>query len=787
MAFGDASVGLLFRFRADSKEAQDEIKSLRKTYESETQALSKGVEASLLKAGQSYGLSGERMAQLKSVAGLTAGAVGAVGTVAVGVGAALFTMAKNASDAGSEIFDLKAKTGLGAESLSALKFAADQSGSSVQEAAQAFVIYQNKLTDAAAKGKDLFGIDARKALADQEYALRALVGVLNGPLPAGYSRSSLAAELMGRSGSNLIATFDTMGGSFDRFLEQARRMGVVLSEEDVRAADEFGDSLTVLETQLSAVGNKMALQFAPEITRAMKTAGEEVSRNKDLIVESGHIIGEAIAGQIDQFRQLAFSVRTVRSLLAGLPFDMAAAAAAANELPAGSGGAGDGAGQGAKTGVVDAGNAVRVNPDTMRPFRTPEEMERERQKAAREAEREAKKSQGEAERESERQVGVVRRLADEYANLASQVEHFNDSAVEQRIVTLRLNSGVETLTGSRRKEAEALLALQATELRTLDVKEKIGAAQEKAKQDEQELRDLRLNVSEQVRAELDKQLEAIVGQETELEKVNRLIRGAEVLGVIDAQTAAWLRAAAAVNDYAQQVERTGLPAPVGNTGQIPQAPGQEKGPWVDPKAFEGEFGKPPDMTKHMDVIGTFKDFASGAFKSVTAGFGQMVQGFMAGEKLSGRAFLAMAKSAILGMAVQSGVAALFEAAKGFAALFFNPAEAASHFTASGIFAVVAGMGGIAGALIPGGGGSTAAAGSTFAASGSGSGTSERDRTIRDRRYGGSSDPNQTLDVRVHVIATPNSAATLEHVKTDYERGGTLRSLFRGDMLGEATG
>lgn len=384
-------VGLLFKFRAESKQAQDEIKELRKVYDTETKSIHQGTQTAFLQLGQSYGITADKAAQLRSTATLVAGAVGTVGTVAVGVGASLFALAKNASDAGSEINDLKAKTGLGAESLSALKFAAEQSGSSVTEAAQAFVIYQNKLTDAAAKGKDLFGIDARKALADQEYALRSLTALMNGPVPAGYSRSSLAAELMGRSGSNLIATFDTMGSSFESFLEQARRMGVVLSEDDVRAADEFGDQLTVLETQLGAVANKMALQFAPEMTKGMKSVGDEVTRNKDLILTAGHLIGESLAGLAESYRQAAFAARTFYLMGGGMSMEAAMNTAAVagmggGSTPGGAGAGGAGAATprpwGSDTQVMDAGNAVTVNPDTMRPYRTAEEMQREREQAA---------------------------------------------------------------------------------------------------------------------------------------------------------------------------------------------------------------------------------------------------------------------------------------------------------------------------------------------------------------------------------------------------------------------
>jgi hypothetical protein len=311
-------VELLFKVDSDSDGARDDFKDLAGFLDGELKKMEGSGTRSLNKLGGAFGLNTQQVSQLTQVLPIAAAGVGAVAGAGVALTASLFAVAKGASDAGSEIFDLEAKTGLGAESLSALKYAADQSGSSIQEAAQSYVIYQRNLTEAVKAGKDFFGIDAKRALADQEYGLRALVSVLNGPLPAGYSRSSLAAELLGRSGANLIGTFDTMGPSFDRFLAHAKRMGVVLSEDDVRAADEFGDSLTVLETQLGAVTNKIALQYAPEMTSAMKDTAEAISENKDLIISAGRAIGLSIAGTVNQLKLWRDELRLTQMSVLGL-------------------------------------------------------------------------------------------------------------------------------------------------------------------------------------------------------------------------------------------------------------------------------------------------------------------------------------------------------------------------------------------------------------------------------------------------------------------------------------
>src|SRR5262245_48814259 len=65
--------------------------------------------------------------------GLAAGGFSAAAATVTGLGAAIFAVAKKASDFGSTIHDVSQQTGLGAETVSALKYAADESGSSIEE------------------------------------------------------------------------------------------------------------------------------------------------------------------------------------------------------------------------------------------------------------------------------------------------------------------------------------------------------------------------------------------------------------------------------------------------------------------------------------------------------------------------------------------------------------------------------------------------------------------------------------------------------------------------------
>jgi hypothetical protein len=97
------------------------------------------------------------------------------------------------------------------------------------------------------------------------------------------------------------------------------------------------------------------------------------------------------------------------------------------------------------------------------------------------------------------------------------------------------------------------------------------------------------------------------------------------------------------------------------------------------------------------------EMVNGALDQYGKGFAQAAAAALLTSKSMGEAF----KAVLDGLAMEATVEALMETAKGTAALFLNPAAAATHFKAAAIFggAAVA-AGGLSAALPKGGGGGT---------------------------------------------------------------------------------
>jgi hypothetical protein len=758
---------------------------------------------------QSFGLSDTKAATFAKTLPIIGAGAAAVGGAALAAGAAVFALAKQASDSGSEIYEFAQRTNLSAEFLSVLKVQAEQSGSSLSSAAGSATKFTNSLVDAARGNEDLikilkrFGIDAAEAYRNPEATLKAFIERFN-QLPPTAANNEAAMKLFKDRTGEIVPVIRAFGDDYGELVRKLDASGQIWTQEGTEKADAFGDALTELGQTATGIGNVFAREVMPDITDAMKEITKSVTENKDAFREWGRSTGDVIRGTREVLDSNGGAILSWIGRIAAELNPVGAVILRLRDIGAGTRGTAEPSSSDPGRRFGGMANAPAAGQTPTIPTLAPADVTNEAE--AKKAEAEGKRRRAEAEREAERQANVVKRLADAYAHLSLQVEHFNDTEVEQQIATMRLNSGVETLTGTRRKEAELLLAINAVEMRTLDVKEQIRAAQAQAKKDEEELRDLRINVSEKVREELHAQLEALVGQETQLEKVNRLIRGAEIVGAIDAQTAAWLRATAAVNDYDAGVAKTGLSAPAGNTAQIPQG----AGPWVDPKgnapapegAFSGDIFQEWG-TKVGEVFGVVGEQARGVGEIISSSFGMMAQAAGGAIKAfvlfgsAGGSFRKFAAEVVASIASMAIVQAVWEVAQGLAMLALawftgNPKygqSAGGHFAAAAMYGTIGGVAAIAGRALAGNSFASLAGGGGGAGGGAEVNSYEDNRTkyMREQaeRDRGTRREDRREEARFEVPVYLDGRELARGLVRVVRDGGDVRSGFK-DALGMAT-
>lgn len=289
---------------------------------SQFKALSEDIK---LVTGSSQGATGA----LAALGGGATLAVAGVGALAVGAAAAGVAVVKTTLDFvefASSIHDLGVETGLAAETLTTISAYGKLAGVSVQQASNSLAIYLKNASQAAhgneamAKTFQRFGIDAKKAIQDPDQAARDLFDSL-AKIPNSAERLDASFKLAGRSGRQLALIANEMDGNFAKAQQAAREWGVILSEDDVRAADRFGDAMAVMGLKVQGILYSIGRGALPEIETALENLSggirasgaswEEFGRDAGKVLgETASLIREAV-GALESYLKYRRAIQAV--------------------------------------------------------------------------------------------------------------------------------------------------------------------------------------------------------------------------------------------------------------------------------------------------------------------------------------------------------------------------------------------------------------------------------------------------------------------------------------------
>jgi len=185
---------------------------------------------------------------------------------------------------------------------------------------------------------------------------------------------------------------------------------------------------------------------------------------------------------------------------------------------------------------------------------------------------------------------------------------------------------------------------------------------------------------------------------------------------------------------------------------------------------------PPDFSPWFEAFNMLKESGANAFNSLARGMGNLVQQYILLGTTGPAALKKLLASAVASIAAEAAVRAIFELAKGFAALFLNPAEAAAHFKAAALFGSIAGAATVVGRAI---------AGDSF------QNDARNDRGLpTGSRLAQEDRPTQPIDVgrrtgeasTINIVVTsrPQPGTIIETLVEDYRNNGRSRSIIRDD-------
>lgn len=244
-------------------------------------------------------------ARLKAFGAMVTGVGLRLAGLGVGLGAGLFAAARLFEQMGSDMVDMSVRTGLSVEALSELRFAAGQSGASVEELEAGVRIMSRTLDDAAQGSRTAVDELARLGLSvedlaglsqDQRFELFAeRIAAIADPA----ERSAAAMGIFGRGGARLLPLMQGGARGIQELREEARRLGLTMSTEDAQAAEQFGDALSRLWAQVKMAVFHIGAGLAPVLERlagwlsqAARVVIDFVESNREVV----QIIGLVVAG-----------------------------------------------------------------------------------------------------------------------------------------------------------------------------------------------------------------------------------------------------------------------------------------------------------------------------------------------------------------------------------------------------------------------------------------------------------------------------------------------------------
>lgn len=217
-------------------------------------------------AGTSGGLSGlaSGLSSLAGPAATAATGIAAVSAAAVTAGAALYNITKQAADYGSSIFDAYQKTGLSTDALQALKSAAEKSGNSfegVVGAVAKFNVLLGEANEGSKKAQETlaqYGITATDTTTALEQAIVSIA-----KMESTDRQAAAAKALFKDRTAEILPVIKSFDGDLPGLINKLRDMGLLMSKENVQAADALGDQMDLLSDQMAGVGRTIGTDLMP--------------------------------------------------------------------------------------------------------------------------------------------------------------------------------------------------------------------------------------------------------------------------------------------------------------------------------------------------------------------------------------------------------------------------------------------------------------------------------------------------------------------------------------------
>lgn len=275
-------------------------------------------------------------------AGLKKGLIAASAAAAT-AGAALGLALKGALDEADEMSKLASKIGVPIEELSRLKYAADLSGVSIEGVGTSFKKLSTAMVAAQSGGKaqvELFknlGVAVTNADGSLRSSSAVLLDVADkfAVMEDGATKTALAVQLFGKSGLDMIPFLNGGAAGLKAMTDEAQALGLTISAETGKAAEQFNDNISRLQATLSGLVTQIAGSLAPTLASItdflvqLSTGFRSLSPETQTFISVGGALTVALAALAIPVGLVAAGIAAIGLPIAGVVAGVAALTAAA--------------------------------------------------------------------------------------------------------------------------------------------------------------------------------------------------------------------------------------------------------------------------------------------------------------------------------------------------------------------------------------------------------------------------------------------------------------------------
>ena len=249
-----------------------------------------------------------------SFGGAAKGAVTAVTAVTAATAAMGAAVVKSASDTaayGDNIDKMSQKMGMSAAAYQEWDAVMQHSGTSMETMKASM----KTLANAAESGNEAFatlGITEQElaTLNQQELFERTIAGLQN--MEDGTQRTYVAGQLLGRGATELGALLNTSAEDTQAMRDRVHELGGVMSDEAVKAAAAYQDSLQDMQTAMQGLSRGLTQEFMPGIKTAMDGLTEQFTGNTDsgiaLISQGVDSLLANLTEQLPRFMEIGMGI-----------------------------------------------------------------------------------------------------------------------------------------------------------------------------------------------------------------------------------------------------------------------------------------------------------------------------------------------------------------------------------------------------------------------------------------------------------------------------------------------